>query len=197
MSGTIARHASLSSLVMSNCVGRPSLLGHVTSALSLTSFTKLPRSLASRTMLMVNWASGWAFLMSSNARLSMKSPALPDVTWSSSVGIAPCIRQRSVVPAPMSTISASSSVLVPYATAKGSDTIMTASNVPLQASMRACLLRIDARAGEPMTRSEEHTSELQSPDHLVCRLLLEKKKKQPTNPHSTHPTHHPTSPPTH
>src|SRR6266487_6821429 len=29
----------------------------------------------------------------------------------------------------------------------------------------------------PPTRSEEHTSELQSPVHLVCRLLLEKKKK--------------------
>src|SRR5438552_18904659 len=29
-------------------------------------------------------------------------------------------------------------------------------------------------------RSEEHTSELQSPDHLVCRLLLEKKKKKIT-----------------
>src|SRR5207244_11437697 len=28
------------------------------------------------------------------------------------------------------------------------------------------------------SRSEEHTSELQSPDHLVCRLLLEKKKQQ-------------------
>src|SRR5258708_21607652 len=28
-------------------------------------------------------------------------------------------------------------------------------------------------------RSEEHTSELQSPDHLVCRLLLEKKKACP------------------
>src|SRR5258708_14039783 len=28
-------------------------------------------------------------------------------------------------------------------------------------------------------RSEEHTSELQSPDHLVCRLLLEKKKTAP------------------
>src|SRR5258708_20081410 len=27
------------------------------------------------------------------------------------------------------------------------------------------------------SRSEEHTSELQSPDHLVCRLLLEKKNK--------------------
>src|SRR5258708_21507672 len=36
--------------------------------------------------------------------------------------------------------------------------------------------------GEPVHadagRSEEHTSELQSPDHLVCRLLLEKKKKK-------------------
>src|SRR5258708_19999025 len=29
-------------------------------------------------------------------------------------------------------------------------------------------------------RSEEHTSELQSPDHLVCRLLLEKKTYSPT-----------------
>src|SRR5438552_6977025 len=33
-------------------------------------------------------------------------------------------------------------------------------------------------------RSEEHTSELQSPDHLVCRLLLEKKK----NKNKYHPT---------
>src|SRR5258708_24167860 len=32
-----------------------------------------------------------------------------------------------------------------------------------------------------LTRSEEHTSELQSPDHLVCRLLLEKKKKSTTS----------------
>src|SRR5258708_26460312 len=31
--------------------------------------------------------------------------------------------------------------------------------------------------GFRIVRSEEHTSELQSPDHLVCRLLLEKKKK--------------------
>src|SRR5258708_19931397 len=33
------------------------------------------------------------------------------------------------------------------------------------------------RAHHRGARSEEHTSELQSPDHLVCRLLLEKKKK--------------------
>src|SRR5690348_18193638 len=32
----------------------------------------------------------------------------------------------------------------------------------------------------PDARSEEHTSELQSPVHLVCRLLLEKKKQTPT-----------------
>src|SRR2546426_7368201 len=31
---------------------------------------------------------------------------------------------------------------------------------------------------EPGVRSEEHTSELQSPCNLVCRLLLEKKKKK-------------------
>src|SRR5207244_13133110 len=34
-------------------------------------------------------------------------------------------------------------------------------------------------------RSEEHTSELQSPDHLVCRLLLEKKNKRINNTIST------------
>src|SRR4051794_41715649 len=34
----------------------------------------------------------------------------------------------------------------------------------------------------PSTRSEEHTSELQSPVHLVCRLLLEKKKRHPLPP---------------
>src|SRR2546429_3980469 len=34
----------------------------------------------------------------------------------------------------------------------------------------------------PHHRSEEHTSELQSRLHLVCRLLLEKKKKKPTKP---------------
>src|SRR5258707_2659435 len=33
------------------------------------------------------------------------------------------------------------------------------------------------RLGEPRPRSEEHTSELQSRQYLVCRLLLEKKKK--------------------
>src|SRR2546426_2066509 len=32
--------------------------------------------------------------------------------------------------------------------------------------------------GQPGERSEEHTSELQSPCNLVCRLLLEKKKKE-------------------
>src|SRR5690348_17790047 len=43
----------------------------------------------------------------------------------------------------------------------------------LGGSRRQC-----CRAAPP--RSEEHTSELQSPVHLVCRLLLEKKKKSDT-----------------
>src|SRR5258708_17375895 len=34
-----------------------------------------------------------------------------------------------------------------------------------------------------LDRSEEHTSELQSPDHLVCRLLLEKKNTASLDPH--------------
>src|SRR4051794_35062148 len=38
--------------------------------------------------------------------------------------------------------------------------------------------QIVALVGQIEARSEEHTSELQSPVHLVCRLLLEKKKKQ-------------------
>src|SRR5258708_28249327 len=41
---------------------------------------------------------------------------------------------------------------------------------------RQKLFEVTVRCG----RSEEHTSELQSPDHLVCRLLLEKKKNNST-----------------
>src|SRR5690348_18209442 len=37
---------------------------------------------------------------------------------------------------------------------------------------------VEVRVALQPARSEEHTSELQSPVHLVCRLLLEKKKKK-------------------
>src|SRR5256885_8788695 len=54
---------------------------------------------------------------------------------------------------------------------------------------------------QPVGRSEEHTSELQSPCNLVCRLLLEKKKKVPSLPPaakaklmSGHPTNDQPSP---
>src|SRR5256885_6877084 len=40
-----------------------------------------------------------------------------------------------------------------------------------------------ARTDTAVHRSEEHTSELQSPCNLVCRLLLEKKKKKHSIPH--------------
>src|SRR5437879_10486307 len=45
------------------------------------------------------------------------------------------------------------------------------------AAIRKSLGAIDAKnMFDPIERSEEHTSELQSPMYLVCRLLLEKKK---------------------
>src|SRR5256885_4643020 len=62
-----------------------------------------------------------------------------------------------------------------------------------------------ARSASPTTsrsgcRSEEHTSELQSPCNLVCRLLLEKKKKtkraasHAIRRHHHHPAHYRTQP---
>src|SRR5258708_30689497 len=57
----------------------------------------------------------------------------------------------------------------------------------LQGSLWRLAARLPGCAPRPVgevlaaERSEEHTSELQSPDHLVCRLLLEKKKKKHTN----------------
>src|SRR5437870_7296170 len=46
--------------------------------------------------------------------------------------------------------------------------------------------------GVRRSRSEEHTSELQSRGHLVCRLLLEKKKTPtPPPPHTLNTTHSP------
>src|SRR5215813_3159880 len=54
-----------------------------------------------------------------------------------------------------------------------------ASLIALDAASPSYLTPVDqARAAGATDRSEEHTSELQSRPHLVCRLLLEKKKKQ-------------------
>src|SRR5438045_6224656 len=54
-----------------------------------------------------------------------------------------------------------------------------------RASPSTCPSRPMARFSTSATRSEEHTSELQSLRHLVCRLLLEKKKKK--NRQKKHP----------
>src|SRR5256885_13013558 len=47
---------------------------------------------------------------------------------------------------------------------------------------RSCLGRAQVQGRDRERRSEEHTSELQSPCNLVCRLLLEKKKKTAVSP---------------
>src|SRR5256885_5552775 len=52
--------------------------------------------------------------------------------------------------------------------------------------LTAMLARLEQRVDLRDSRSEEHTSELQSPCNLVCRLLLEKKKKHPPIPTEDH-----------
>src|SRR5256885_11691640 len=49
-------------------------------------------------------------------------------------------------------------------------------SAPVRAGTARCSRSVAGAVG-PHRRSEEHTSELQSPCNLVCRLLLEKKKK--------------------
>src|SRR5574341_2077250 len=49
--------------------------------------------------------------------------------------------------------------------------------------------RPSARPGSSHRRSEEHTSELQSPTNLVCRLLLEKKKRNHSLPLTSNNLH--------
>src|SRR3712207_8871136 len=50
-------------------------------------------------------------------------------------------------------------------------------------AVRPATDRVDRRAGPAVGRSEEHTSELQSRQYLVCRLLLEKKNSAPKTGH--------------
>src|SRR5260364_447740 len=51
-------------------------------------------------------------------------------------------------------------------------------------ALRNDALAVWSRCGVAfIARSEEHTSELQSPDHLVCRLLLEKRTEHLTQAH--------------
>src|SRR5258708_28668691 len=82
------------------------------------------------------------------------------------------------------------STLFPYTTLFRSSPATTSTSSPTprrscccgrRSTNRArCCTRTRRRRSSALTsrdaRSEEHTSELQSPDHLVCRLLLEKKK---------------------
>src|SRR5438552_18488436 len=70
------------------------------------------------------------------------------------------------------------STLFPYTTLFRSTGFLrwrTEDNTDLDYTPRPIITRHNT---EKDFRSEEHTSELQSPDHLVCRLLLEKKKKK-------------------
>src|SRR5437870_10482143 len=70
------------------------------------------------------------------------------------------------------------STLFPYTTLFRSPSAPSCrASPPTRAESRARGSR-GRRSGPRLRRSEEHTSELQSRGHLVCRLLLEKKKEQ-------------------
>src|SRR5256885_13327064 len=70
------------------------------------------------------------------------------------------------------------STLFPYTTLFRSETIVSGTAAPHK-SLRLTILSFSRQIILPADhRSEEHTSELQSPCNLVCRLLLEKKKKK-------------------
>src|SRR5690349_23957430 len=79
------------------------------------------------------------------------------------------------------------STLFPYTTLFRSSTIMS-----VRLSRRAIVIE-EQEVLAHISRSEEHTSELQSRRDLVCRLLLEKKKKKKKNKINTHTNHKMTS----
>src|SRR5437762_5653756 len=82
-------------------------------------------------------------------------------------------------PFPYTTLFRSRVACLFRAAAKADDWSAALETALIQADLgpRAAAQIVEAVKGQPgSTRSEEHTSELQSPMYLVCRLLLEKKK---------------------
>src|SRR5436305_10553139 len=76
------------------------------------------------------------------------------------------------------------STLFPYTTLFRSEELACAS-VGVESLLVVAQLKQDFRlSNEREGRSEEHTSELQSRPHLVCRLLLEKKKRSTSSTHT-------------
>src|SRR5256885_9989951 len=69
------------------------------------------------------------------------------------------------------------STLFPYTTLFRSTTPQSARYSRAERSQKPALGARRSRGDDQRGRSEEHTSELQSPCNLVCRLLLEKKKR--------------------
>src|SRR2546422_6703816 len=70
------------------------------------------------------------------------------------------------------------STLFPYTTLFRSGPVYQALGLSVGVIQHEASFLYDPRFVTPDVRSEEHTSELQSRLHLVCRLLLEKKKKK-------------------
>src|SRR5947209_11654754 len=95
------------------------------------------------------------------------------------------------------------STLFPYTTLFRSTTLIVKDRRSSRSTTPSSTVLQQTLPRAPRSRSEEHTSELQSRQYLVCRLLLEKKKKkkkdkkkhQTNTPHTktNKTTRHPTS----
>src|SRR5207244_12843974 len=104
----------------------------------------------------------------------------------------PSIFTRSLIPCSAPTPPPPGYTLFPYTTLfrsgrQGGKGKGRYAQNPERSGFHGCsfFCRLRPKNGPP--RSEEHTSELQSPDHLVCRLLLEKKKLlHPQSPGRAH-----------
>src|SRR5690625_6019532 len=103
----------------------------------------------------------------------------------------PMKEKCSPVDSEVNPVTVTAEVAVNAASTKGVDVPSAEANGMAKSTVKTAMTRENteavARAGRPVARSailrsEEHTSELQSRGHLVCRLLLEKKKKTGKSP---------------
>src|SRR2546422_1692605 len=112
-------------------------------------------------------------LAAMRSKTAVRSPLQPEKNSLSSSQLDQIAQPAtsSATPAPQST-SCWLHSMSPAAAARFSNRVFRPVRCPDQSTSRS-----DIAPGEKHDRSEEHTSELQSRLHLVCRLLLEKKKR--------------------
>src|SRR5437879_10371881 len=102
---------------------------------------------------------------------------MPIVSQSFSASLMTCVEKTTVLPLSLHSRMKATMVLALMTSSPevGSSKIITGGSfTSVRAMETRCFIPVE-RSSQRRSRSEEHTSELQSPMYLVCRLLLEKK----------------------